>query len=234
MLNEEEQFNPNNSIELEELSSAKNTYYSLLLASGASYFGWYVGVYNILNFSDVFIKLYDISDSKDQDEAIGNINFLFTIGATLGVLCTGFLADTIGRTKSLLLGDFLAIIAAFGYLLKVPLWVTLIARFLSGLVAAIYSSINASMANELLPEKKATLTGTMIYSFLTGFLLITAILNYLPRETLVNHVNIILFAPSLLSLLRFILILITMRVESPVHIFITNFKDFKNDLNNTS
>ena len=105
---------------------------------------------------------------------------IFMIGTMIEVLGSGFLADAIGRTKSLVIADILAVITSFGYFFTGPMWLFLITRFCSGLVAAIFTSINASLAYELLPEQKSALTGYSIYSYIAGALLIVGFMIYIP------------------------------------------------------
>ena len=162
--------------EFKERSSARNLVLAITLASGASYFGYYISVTNPLNNKYYFQKAFDIDldDTDRQNEVIGNINLLFSLGAMIGVLTSGFIADFIGRTKTLIFADILAIVSGLGYLFKVDPWVIYIVRFCGGIVAAFYSSVNANLAGELLPQSKSTVTGTAIYSSLTGFILITS------------------------------------------------------------
>ena len=139
--------------EFVEKSSSRNTMHAILLATGAAYFGYYISIYNPLNNKYFFNKAYNVAldDEKTQNEYIGNINLFFSLGAMIGVLFGGFIADQIGRIKMLLLVDLLAVVAAAGYFFDHPIYITYGMRFMGGITSAVYTSVNASLANELLP-----------------------------------------------------------------------------------
>lgn len=119
-----------------ELSPTKTNLMGLSLCLGQYFEGWYIAVFNPLNFPLFFNRAYDIplEDTTLQSQIIGNLNMLMALGALFGVFGAGMLSEAIGRRKCLYLMDLGALLVGLGYLCDVKvLFFGYLLRVLTGL-----------------------------------------------------------------------------------------------------
>ena len=84
--------------DFDERSSGYNLGIAVLVASGGAFFGYNLGIWNPIGTK--LLKYQYGLTGEDNNQAIGNVNLLFAIGACIGCLSAGFAANAIGRFRS--------------------------------------------------------------------------------------------------------------------------------------
>ena len=96
-------------------SKLRNYLLTIVIGFGNSWFGYAVGILNPLG-EQMLIRLYDYDAGEDKDSktkrdtTLSLLNTMFSIGALVGVLLAGPLADRFGRRAVNYGTDVLAIV----------------------------------------------------------------------------------------------------------------------------
>ncbi len=113
-----------------------------------------------------FIEYFE----RPNDDVQGGVVSSFQGGAILGTIITFFVADRLGRKKSIALG---ALIAAFGCALQagaINMAMLIIGRFIAGIAVGILSSTVPMYAGEIAEAKhRGVLSGLLQWMLSWGF-----------------------------------------------------------------
>ena len=203
-------------------SIAYNYACAVVLGSGGFYFGYYDGIYNPM-FRPMMIGVYGYDEIKDKtklDDINGLVNMLFSIGAMIGVLSTGFLADRFGRRTILYAGEFIALVTMVLYRI-ISLEVLMTTRVTSGIVAGMNSSIYAVMIAEMLPNSMVGFGNGFAYLLLTfGLLLSYLSQSFFTYQTLVDNWVIVFVWPAVVSIARLISFPIFVKTDTPKYLYL--------------
>jgi MFS family permease len=202
-------------------SIAYNYACAVVLGSGGFYFGYYDGIYNPM-FRPMMIGVYGYDEIKDKtklDDINGLVNMLFSIGAMIGVLSTGFLADRFGRRTILYAGEFIALVTMVLYRI-ISIEVLMTTRVISGMVAGINSSIYAVMIAEMLPNSMVGFGNGFAYLLLTFALLLSYLSqNIFEYQTLVDNWVAVFVWPAIVSIARLISFPIFIKSDTPRYMY---------------
>ena len=194
---------------------------SILLGSGGLYFGYYHGIFNPL-FEPLMTGVYGYDKERDKstiDIYHGMINMLYAVGAMVGVLGTGALADRFGRRHILYMGEIIAILCVVPYACR-SIVCLMIARLISGVVAGINSAIFSIMLIESLPNSISGFGNGFAYLMVSFSIFISFICqNIFDRNYLIDHWRIILLWPCIISVLRLILFSFYIKSDTPKYIY---------------
>lgn len=163
----------------------------------------------------VLKHVYGIESELDRAEIIGNIFMLTAFGAMLMVSISGYMIERIGRIKSLLLCEILTVIAILLQNVQ-NLSLLYLTRFFSGLVFGMGVPFGQVVIKELLPADFWNRGGLITYVCITfGIAVSFSLKSVFPIGFLTFHWKIILSACLPITVIRFFLILFTMRHETP-------------------
>lgn len=204
-----------------ELKSKSNAIMlAFLLAFGAFYNGYCTAIFNPLA-KPVLEKVYHYDKVKDKveiDQINGLINAVFAIGAMIGVLGTGFLANITGRKFILYLSELVAISNCGLYVLE-ELELLIVARFVSGLVSGM-SSIGFIIISELLPNWVSGVGNTFGYILGTGAMLVGYMTqNIFSEDELVKYYRELLCLTVITSAFRLLLLPCYLKTDTPKYLF---------------
>jgi MFS family permease len=201
-----------------ERDPTKNKIVTVALASGGYFLGYYVSIMNSMA-GPILDGRYQLRGS-DRVEALGNLNFYFSIGAMISVLGISKLMDTLGRRRLNMLLDLAAIVFVLMTSFE-SLMVLQLTRFLLGLLASAYCMVAGITLVETLPQHLASQGNMVVYISITGMLLLTfmqqGIFSY---ATLVSYWRVFLCYPAVIALVRFVVLFHFMTFESPKFITI--------------
>ena len=215
--------------EYRQRNKAANYMTAILLGSGGFYLGYYLGCLNPL-FEPIFVGVFGYSFERDTVKLNyynGILNMLFSVGALVGVLTSGMLADRFGRRYILYGGELLAIICCVPYSYA-DVYSLMTARALSGVVSGINSSIFTVMLAELLPNSVCGFGSGLAYLMITaGTLLAYLTQNIFSRSFLVENWRYFLTWPVIVSLFRLILFPIFIKTDTAKYIFLSQRNQVK-------
>lgn len=199
-------------------TNSKQYILSLLLGCGGFYFGYGVGIFNPLG--DIMLKqVYGFESDKDVELYSGLLNTFFSVGALAGVMVSGNLVDRFGRRPSMIATDIVVMACAGLYLIK-NINVVLAARFLSGVLSGLYSSIGPVMMVELLPNSVCGFGNAFGYTFLTFAILVAYCTPYVfSPEMMRDYCTYLLAFPSFIGALKFFLTPMLLRTDTPKFIY---------------
>ncbi|KAH6706559.1 general substrate transporter [Leptodontidium sp. 2 PMI_412] len=139
---------------------------AVFLAIGGFLFGYDSGIITSTIAQPRFVDYFD----QPSDDVQGGIVSSFQGGAILGTIINFFVADKLGRKKSIALGAF---IAAFGCALQagaVNMVMLIIGRFIAGVAVGILSSTVPMYAGEIAEAKhRGVLSGLLQWMLSWGF-----------------------------------------------------------------
>jgi hypothetical protein len=109
-------FLANNKSVLRPRSQKFNIILSLVIGLGGYYFGFMISIFSITG--DYFLSNnFGLADNQDRNNSYNKLNLYFGLGAIIGVLAGGVFADNIGRVKSLVFAEFIALFTYIIYYL---------------------------------------------------------------------------------------------------------------------
>ena len=208
-------------------STSYNYLTAIVLGSGGFYFGYYIACFNPM-FEPLMYGVYGYDKVKDKslmDTYNGLLNMLFAIGAMIGVLFTGGIADKIGRRPILYAGEVIALLCMLLYF-PININCLMVARVISGLVAGINSSIFSVMMAEMLPNAVCGFGNGFSYLSLTlAILLSYSTQNIFSYDTLASDWRYFMLWPAVISVGRLLLFPIFVRSDTPKYLFINSKQD---------
>ena len=192
----------------------------MLLAFGNFYNGYCTGIFNPLA-KPLLLQVFHYDETTDAakiDNLKGAFNAVFAIGAMLGILGTGSLANRFGRRNLLYLSEMIAIANAGLYNIK-DIRTLLLARFVSGVISGM-CQIGFIIISELLPNNLSGFGNTFGYVFGTSAMLIAYLTqNLLNEDLMVEYWRELLMVTVLTSSLRLLFLPCYLRSETPKHIY---------------
>lgn len=108
------------------ISPSKMKMLAILGATGGMYFGYYTTIFNPLQ-KPLLQGVYKFK-GNDYIKAQGDVNLIFSLGAILGCLFSGFLGDRVGRMKTLILGIAIEIVCYSLYSIE-NYYILLVSRY---------------------------------------------------------------------------------------------------------
>ena len=141
-------------------SKIYNISLALLLGSGGLFFGMQMSIFNPLE-GPLLKNIYNL-EKEARITASGSINLYFSLGAMMIMLLCPHLSKKLGRVKTLVLAESIAVLTMVLYNI-IDLRVLYLARFLAGAVAGINTAIGQLTIKELLPKSFRGLGGMIIY-----------------------------------------------------------------------
>jgi len=206
--------------EYDERNKCANYFRIVILGLGGFYYGYYVACMNALTKPILSGVLGYDPDSSSYTTMSGMVNFIFAIGAFVGVFLTGNTADKFGRRFWLYGGEILSLIVIAPYMIA-SIEVHLIARFFSGMVAGINVSIFTVILSEGLPSRLCGLGNGLGYVALT----IGVVLSYLNQniwdyQSLTKYWRLFLLYPKILSVIRLCIFPFLFKKDTPKYIFL--------------
>jgi len=200
-------------VELVERDPNKNMIIAATLALSGYGIGYYVSIMNSMG-TPLLVGVYHLNE-EERLSALGNLTFLFPVGAMIGVLLCGKIMDYYGRKFLVTYIDLAAIFVIAIHLIE-NLYILLIARFLMGFVSTLYALPATIMMVECLPRKVSALGNIIVYSVVTFSLLGTFIQQLLfSYDTLVKHWRVFLCYPAIIAAVRFTVLYLYLDFESP-------------------
>lgn len=199
---------------------------TIVIVFGNFWFGFECGILNPLG-DKMLREKYGYSGDTDseknkRDNISGLLNNLFSIGALVGVLLTGAMADRIGRRAVMYITDIIALVTA-GLFFFININVLMTARFLGGTVAGMYSSIGAVIVAELMPNSVCGFGNAFGYTILTfGILFAYCLPLVFEESTLIDHCNLFLMIPMLVPIIKLSLQPFLLKSDTPKFIFNQN------------
>lgn len=212
------------SSEATQRSKASNYFLAIALVFGNYWFGYAIGILNPIGVKMLVAKYdYDGGDSEEaqskRDNILGLMNNVFSIGALVGVLVTGGLADKLGRRTVMYITDILAIICAV-MLFIIHLPTLICSRFLAGVVAGLYNAIGAVILAELMPNSVCGVGNAMGYVFVTSSILTTSLLPIIfSDDILITHCNYFLAFPIIVPIAKLIIVPFLLKTDTPKFIY---------------
>lgn len=184
--------------------------YGLLLASSGLFFGYLIGNFN--TFGDGFLeKIHNITNKKEREEILGNINLAFLAGGLSCALIASLIIEGLGRYRSLLLLSFGKLCVA-GLFMVQSINVLYLGRFIGGFFGCFSTFIAPLMMKENLPLKYGGTISASFYIFLTGGILISYAFG---NPTAIEHWRYVLGGPLIIEVPALLLYLFVFRMESP-------------------
>ena len=204
-------------VELVERDPHKNRNRVVTMSLAGFCLGYYVSIMNSMG-KPLLVGRYKL-DEEERISVLGNLNFLYPVGAMIGILFSGNLMMTFGRRRLNLLLD-IANFISIGLMLIENLYILQLTRVLIGMTSALSCIITGITLVEVFPKNLAGLGNTLIYTFLTLFILITFIQQALvTQETLVTYWRFFLCYPIVLCVLRFYLQIKFIDFDPPSDVF---------------
>lgn len=184
-----------------------------LIASGGIFFGYYISVFNPMG-TPLLKNVYHLN-KEDKASALGNLNLLFSFGALVMVIFSGSISSRVGRTRSLLLAEILALLTLALYNIE-SLSCLYLARFISGFIAGLNTSIAQITLKELFPAGFRAAGGMIIYvSVGLGVTASFSLRLFLSEEFISSYWKLLLSVYLPVSLARLSLFLYGLRFETP-------------------
>lgn len=201
---------------IEELTlKNKNLAYGLaaLIGTGGFYTGYYMSIFNPIG-SYLFENHYKMNEDK-KNASLGNINLFFPIGAAISVLAFGPLSNKLGRVRTLLLAELVALLAYLFYS-SASLKLLYTARFLGGMTGGINVAGASVVLSEFFPRSISGAGGIFVYTNITfSILLSLGLQRLLGTSYMGENWRFFIVWPVLLSVIRISLFVFVYRVESP-------------------
>lgn len=135
---------------------------SFTSALGGFLFGFEIGIINTILSMPPFLLYFGLAEKDSEGNIVntgrkedieGWIVSIFTIGCIVGSMMVSYLADKIGRRRSIISGAF---IFGIGGIIQAISWnipVIYIGRFVSGLSVGILSSVVPLYISEVAPQE---------------------------------------------------------------------------------
>lgn len=147
----------------------------MVLASGGFYFGYYLSIFQIIG--EDFLS--DGIDHGKKQGYLAQSNVLFCLGAAIGALVSGFAVNAIGRIKTLILAEVIAIISLLGFIYW-NLYIYMIVRFCCGFVSGVLVHTDMVINMEIVPKSISPGSAVAFQGFITiGILISTLIQHFL-------------------------------------------------------
>ena len=198
-----------------------------VLGSGGFYFGYYIACFNPM-FEPIMYGVHKfdrVLDKPLMQTYNGLLNMLFALGAMVGVLGTGVIADKVGRRPILYAGEVIALLCMLLYA-PANIACLMLARIVSGFVAGINSSIFSVMMAEMLPNSVCGFGNAFSYLNITlAILLSYSTQNIFSYDTLVSDWRYFMLWPAVISIARLALFPFFVRTDTPKFLFITSKQD---------
>ena len=105
------------------------------------------------------------------------MNLVFAIGAGIGALVSGFLVNIVGRIRTVIIIEIIAIITLLG-MLKKDIYMFMIVRFFSGFVSGVLVHTDMVINSELVPKSISPGSGVLFQGFITFGSLMTTVFAY--------------------------------------------------------
>lgn len=209
---------PRSDANLTENNPLRNTLIMVIVATGGYYFGFFVGVFNVLS-TPLVTKVYGMTDPQKIANANGNISSLFTFGNLIGAVIIIIGTDFIGRRRLLIISELCAFFLFFAYRIE-NYQALLVCRLICGILAAVNSTIVPIYITEMIPRSKSgkgnilmCLTSVCFTFFGLGQQ------QFFGEDRLLNNWKLVLSWPIPLSAIRLLLLIFVVRYETPLHVF---------------
>ena len=142
------------------------------------------------------------------------------MGALIGALVAGKIADKIGRNKSLLLNDIVYAVGTLVCVIAPDFIVLVIGRFVVGLGVGLASLLVPLFITEISPKEIRGSIGVLNQLFITVGILAAFIVNFAFAKTPVNYNWRVMFGLAIIpSVIHFVGALV-LKVESPKWLFV--------------
>ena len=213
-------------MEAQQRNKFANYLLTIVIVFGNFYFGFECGILNPIG--DKMLREHynyggDSADEKSKrDYVSGLLNNLFSIGALVGVILTGTLADRIGRRTVMYFSDLIALITSgLFYFIQIEFLMT--ARFMGGMVAGLYSSIGAVIVAEMMPNSVCGFGNAFGYTILTfGLLFAYCLPLVFSDEILISKCNYFLMIPIVVPLVKLALQPFLLKTDTPKYLYNKN------------
>ena len=188
--------------------------YGFLLSFSGWFFGYQIGLFN--SFFKFFMPVVypEIVDEKNKQEIQENLQMYLMIGGTVSCLTAGYIVDTLGRYRSVLL-YLTAELCVLLISLDASLNVLYTVRFLNGFIACSWTFLGPIMIKEIIPPAYKNLFGGLFYIFITLGILSSYTFGY---ESIAAHWRYVFLLPAVFDLPKLLAFIFVFRIESPIWI----------------
>lgn len=100
------------------------------------------------------MALYAVQEFAASDAASGFAASAFVVGATIARLFAGYVVDTFGRRRILLMSVFLVVAACAGYFIDVSFVLLIITRIIHGIGYALVSTATMTIVQSIIPSTR--------------------------------------------------------------------------------
>jgi len=210
-------------VELVERNPSKNILLTTTLALSGYGVGYYISIMNSMG-NPLLVGVYNL-DEDARISAFGNLNFLFAIGAMIGVLSAGKIMNTFGRRRTVTYIDLVAFFIIMLHAVQ-NLYVLFFTRLAMGFISCVYGVPASIMMVECLPRKLSSVGNIISYSVVTFTLLMTFVQQLIfSQATLIEYWRFFLCYPAVIALIRFSLLYMFLDFESPNWLLQTHSAD---------
>ena len=163
---------------------------------------------------DWLIQEKGITDTEEQSQYLGNVNLILCLGAAFGSPLGGFLAEQIGRNKTMLYLEYVRVLVVGLYMFNsTP--VLYINRFLDGMTIGMGLVVAPQLIHEVSPARYKTFTGIALFACIGLGIVCTSMPGLIfGSEKLTENWRLFVLIPSILNILR-IIGLMCYNIESP-------------------
>ena len=203
--------------------SDENQYYSFFKVNqfqivhclSGFYFGYQYTILNNLG-KPILKSGLNVIDTYEIDEWLGNFNMAFGMGKVIGSLLGGTLAKIIGKLNVLFLAELWNILSVL-LLFQPSTYTFMLSRAVAGLCSGFNTTNAPRQILENYPTKERGLPPSIYSLFICLGLCFSFSTGKIFGEKLNDYWFILMVFPSILLLLRAILLYSTCRYESPIH-----------------
>ncbi|KAI9138395.1 general substrate transporter [Paraphysoderma sedebokerense] len=173
-------------------SNRYSIFVSIAASVGGVLFGYEIAVINQVFLLKSFKSYFNLENSaRRYDDATGNVVMSFLIGCMLGAMMLAFIADLLGRKRSIWLGSILFSLAGISQAFSINLWMLLAGRLIAGFGVGILSMTVPLYISEISPTairgRMTSLNQLMITIGIALANIVNAILRVSFEES--NHLN---------------------------------------------